>query len=465
MVRDPIYGYIRFTIDSDKAHEGTERALIDSVWLQRLRDIRQLQSTWLVYPGAEHTRFQHSLGVMHLAGEFAAHLHDSYIDYFGPRSRRGQYSIPERNYVIELFRVAGLLHDVGHGPLGHALDDVYEKLGFVGIDHEVIGRSIITKHLGDLIKAVKRSPYGRFDTTIEPGLVCDLIKPPKGYRFPDFWLNSFAQILRGTFDADKLDFLARDAHFCGTREYGTIDDDRLIRSSFVREEGFTVLASALPALKAFLWSRLFMYENVYYHRTVRSFDLSFSDLLPEMMETFGLRNPVKHLKTFATFTDGAIKGAVNQWLRKPPNDPARRLADKWQRLQMREIEWHLAEEMPFYVKPTEWALKSRQLQATYTAEIKRKFGSGAERFARADVPFLGVHSINPAQPSDEGPGVIHVYDSRKQALDSWSAYKAFVDIPVKFMGIRLYARRDKLAEVRKAAPEILGADELARTSF
>ena len=73
--------------------------------------------------------------------------------------------------------------------------------------------------------------------------------------------------------------------------------------------------------------------------------------------------------------------------------------------------------------------------------------------------------MNPAQSSSDGPSVVHVYDSRKRTLDSWADYKAFVDIPVKFMGLRLYAKRAKLEEVRKAAVEILGIDEQARTSF
>ncbi|HOP35424.1 MAG TPA: HD domain-containing protein, partial [Syntrophales bacterium] len=116
LMADPIHRYISFTIPGeDGVREKTEKDLIDSPWVQRLRRIHQLQSARWVYPAAEHTRFQHVLGTMHLAGVFGRHLYESL--------REVCPTLPSEPHVEELLRVAGLLHDVGHGPFGHFFDD------------------------------------------------------------------------------------------------------------------------------------------------------------------------------------------------------------------------------------------------------------------------------------------------------------------------------------------------------
>src|SRR3972149_3024422 len=113
LISDPIHGYISFTVPGGEGKEKTEKDLIDSPWGQRLRQIYQIQSARWVSPSAEHSRFQHSLGAMHLAGRFAQQLHPSLKAEFP--------DAPSAALLEELLRMAGLLHDVGHGPFGALL--------------------------------------------------------------------------------------------------------------------------------------------------------------------------------------------------------------------------------------------------------------------------------------------------------------------------------------------------------
>src|SRR5712691_5063837 len=171
LLSDPLHGYVPF-VAARAPGEPAEQTLIDHPWVQRMRRIHQLQSGWWVYPSAEHTRFQHVLGAMHLASRAATHLYPSLVQACEPEAA------PSQAYVESLVRVAALLHDVGHGPFGHFFDDHF--LSGFGLTHEDLGQHIIVTELAEVIRGIRGNPHGRLTAqeTLQPEQVAFLIKRP-----------------------------------------------------------------------------------------------------------------------------------------------------------------------------------------------------------------------------------------------------------------------------------------------
>jgi HD superfamily phosphohydrolase len=272
LIADPIHGYISFTVPYyDANKEATEKDLIDSLWMQRSRQIYQLQSARWVYPSAEHSRFQHMLGTMHVAGRFARQLYTSLKATTG-----GCPSLP---YIEELLRVTALLHDIGHGPFGHFFDDNF--LDQFGINHEDLGQRIIAGDLGGIIKKIRRSPGGGFEKgeELDPSQIAFLIKKDKKKekgKHPD-WLRFLQPLLSGIYTVDNLDYVLRDSYMCGVA-IGPVDLERLIHYTFFTKDGLTLHKAGGSALNMFLNARLYLYSNVYYHRTTRAIDLHLKEL-------------------------------------------------------------------------------------------------------------------------------------------------------------------------------------------
>src|SRR5205809_3522183 len=173
LISDPIHGYIELSkrLSRDEARlaglpleEAAEEDLLDAAWLQRLRRISQLQSARWVFPTAEHSRFTHGLGVMHEAGLWARHLYPSLRAVLASRGE----AIPSEGLVVETLRVAGLLHDVGHGPFAHFFDDHVlarfeapadpRRPAGKRLSHEDLSQLIIERELGSVIGGLRRAP-------------------------------------------------------------------------------------------------------------------------------------------------------------------------------------------------------------------------------------------------------------------------------------------------------------------
>ena len=231
-ITDPIHKYIRIT--------DIEKKLIDTEVFQRLRKIRQLAGAHLVYPSAQHTRFEHSLGVMHLAGLAAETLLD-----------KGYITNKED---VESLRIAALLHDIGHGPFSHLFEEVLSENESKKINHEIIGKKIIKETI--ILDILGKYGY-------DGDYVCKL-------SFGESQNMFYNKIIAGSLSADIMDYLPRDSFFTGA-EYGKVDYYRLISSFEVLSNGHLgINKSAINSLESMLISRYQMFKAVYFHKTVRA---------------------------------------------------------------------------------------------------------------------------------------------------------------------------------------------------
>ncbi|MEM4717351.1 MAG: HD domain-containing protein [Desulfurococcaceae archaeon] len=270
MISDPLYGYVYFNTQ-------VEEALINNVLLQRLRYIMQLQTAHYVYPGAVHTRFQHSAGVMHLSGLMAEDMLNKLISLHGKEVLEGY----EPASVIEATRLAGLLHDVGHAAFSHAFEQGLLWRRDLPLDlsnHERIGFKLISIILDEYLDNV--------ETKYFPGLK-EILHGILGFREPKGLVKVFRWIVReGYYPADVIDFLRRDSYYAGTVEYGSILYERLYKNTYPLIDGKKISIVldriAFGEFKQYMYAKTSMYEHVYYHSVCRSFDRILYDILEQL---------------------------------------------------------------------------------------------------------------------------------------------------------------------------------------
>lgn len=242
IIKDPVHGYVEV--------EDYALALLDSPVLQRLRYIHQLGFSYLVYPGANHTRFEHSLGTMYLA-DIA--------------SRKFGLSDAERTLVT----AAALLHDIGHGPFSHASEPILEQL--LHRTHDDI-EGIVHEQVGDVLRQ-----YG-----IDPDEICMIVN---GHHV-------LSGIIHGDLDVDRMDYLLRDAYYTGA-PYGTVDAHRLIRNMIRTDDGIVLDENGINAAESLLIARTQMRPTVYFHHVSRIGECMFHLAMLEHLQ--GKENGVAEL--------------------------------------------------------------------------------------------------------------------------------------------------------------------------
>ncbi len=346
LINDAIHGYIPFTARAEIPEgEVVESEIIDHPWVQRLRQIHQLQTAWWVFPSAEHTRFQHVLGSMHLAGRVGNMLYESLEQVVD--------ELPSRAYVVSLMRMAALLHDVGHGPFGHFFDEHF--LQDFGLTHETLGCRIIEDELGPLLKKVRRSPHGvmRDDETIDPKQISLLITRPKAADEENMpkWLRFVRSLFSGLYTVDNMDFVLRDAYMSGYSNR-SFDLDRLLHYTFFSPRGLTIHERGLASLVRFIAVRSELFQAIYFHRTVRAIDLELQDLFLESRPHLFSGNPLDHLDFYLRFTEWSVLVRVTDWLASP--DPLlQQLGQRWQKIFCRKLDWKMACQRTIFFRPGE----------------------------------------------------------------------------------------------------------------
>jgi HD superfamily phosphohydrolase len=297
VLKDPLYGYIH--ID-----DVIIKKLIDTNLFQRLRRIRQLSGVQMVFHGAEHSRFTHSLGVYELAFRFLS-------------VKELKAALDERSQL--LFKVSALLHDIGHGAYSHAFEDVFK------VDHEMIGARMITNRyeIRDILSTVDK----------------DFAKDVSSIILKEGKFPLIEHLISSQIDIDRLDYLERDAYYTGTA-YGHIDLDRLMRVMHIKAGHIMYSVSGIHAIENYLISRYHMYWQVYYHPVARAYEVILEKIYLRVknlcLQDFKFKADIEPLKkiienpndldSFIQIDDFFINGLISSFT-KSKDDILKTLAD------------------------------------------------------------------------------------------------------------------------------------------
>jgi len=413
-IKDPIYGYIRLT--------EAEKRVLDTRPVQRLRRIKQLAGVDYVYPAANHTRLEHSLGAMHLVAALlgAAPLHVT------------------KEEAQEL-RLAALLHDIGHGPFSHLSEPLLTKC--LGKTHEDIAPWIIAG--SELAETLNRE--GLSPERVASLAVGRLERGDK--RF-------LSQVVRSAIDVDKMDFVVRDSYHTGAG-YGSVDIFRLIYTMDVLEGNLAVDLTALPTLETFLLARLESFRAIYFHRTCRAVEIMIMKALDAAQDEFAFLD-VKSPDEYMALDDYVV------WAMLRRSEKLKELMDDIERRRL--LKW--AYDRTFFVE-------DRLVASILTNESVRK-RIEEEIAADAKVESADVIIDTPSLPSvpyrhamEIQPMDIPVFlrmASGEKIPRRLTELSRIVDVLRSFMNhVRVYTREPHRERVRKAAESILGRPSIAET--
>ena len=405
-IKDPLYGYIRLT--------EVEKNIIDTLAVQRLRRIRQLAGAEFVYPAANHTRFEHVLGAMYLAGVVADNLPVS-------------LSSDDKQKI----RLAALLHDVGHAPFSHLFEPMLLK--FLHRNHEDISTWIIAdSELKDVISGQGFDPQ-------------ELSKLAVGKA--KFEKRFLGQIISSSFDVDKMDFVVRDSYHTGAG-YGSVDVFRLIYTMDVLDDNLAVDITALPTLESLILARLESFRTIYFHRACRAVQMMLLRALnyaKDDLDILRANSPDQYLE----WDDYTV------WSKLNANERAREIVGDLSRRRLLKC----AYEKTFFAK-------DELVSSLFTNEsVRSKLEE--EIAAKANVPPEEVGIDVPSLPSVPyhyamkiGPIDIPIFSktrSGNKVPQKLTELSKVVDVLQVFMNIvRVYTRDSYREQVGDAAARVLG---------
>ena len=410
-IKDPIYGYIRLT--------EVERNVIDTLAVQRLRRIRQLAGAEFVYPAANHTRFEHVLGTMYLAGVVSESL-------------PVHLTAEEKQRV----RLAALLHDVGHAPFSHLFEPLLLK--YMGRNHEDISRWIIAE--STLTETISRQG---FDAAELSGLAIGKPKSDKSF---------LGQVISSSFDVDKMDFVVRDSYHTGAG-YGSVDVFRLIYTMDVLEGNLAVDVTALPTLESLILARLESFKAIYFHRACRAVQMMLLKALEAARNDLALLQ-AKTPEEYMEWDDYMV------WSKLCTNPQSR---DIVRELAARRL-LKCAYERTFYTKD--------ELASSVFTKENVRLKLEEEIASKANVSPSDVGIDVPTLPSvpyhyamDIGPIDIPIFSKTRsgekvpQKITNLS--NVLDDLRVFMNIVRVYTREQYRTQVGDAAAEVLGESPLS----
>ena len=380
---DPIHDFVR--VDSD------ERKVIDSPPLQRLRHIHQLAMTFLVYPGATHRRFEHSLGTMELAGRV-------YDAVTGPSAKRDYVRevFPEvddeqqRLYWRRVVRLAALCHDIGHLPFSHAAE---HELLPDGWSHERLSMELILSHLSCLFDAM--TPPVKADHVAKVA-----VGPKKAKDVPfSAWERILAEIIIGdAFGVDRMDYLLRDSLHVGV-PYGNFGHHRLIDTLKIlplptddeisKEMSLGVELGGLQSAEALLMARYFMYSQVYFHRVRMIYDQHLIDFLTEWLEDgqFSVDTD-SHLEMTDNEVTAAILDAARDETVQAHNSAERLASREHFRVLYSRSPQDVERDLEATVKDPEVAVQVRKATEEQYGPSKIRYARRHDKGGEVDFPVL-----------------------------------------------------------------------------
>lgn len=376
-IRDPIHGLIQLT--------SQELRIVNTPTFQRLRRIRQLALADVVYPGAHHTRFEHSIGTLHVAHRILTRLAEL------------EHSFD--NGVVETVRLAALLHDIGHGPFSHVSEELLDRF----YDRDKVGESTAREKIHEKITVDIITKLPEISDVLDDAQREAVVSIIRGTGERSFQRD----IVSSSLDADKMDYLLRDARYAGVK-YGEFDIDKVIESCRIARSGsesfLAIDESGIFAVEQLVLSKHHMTQQVYAHRVrtitdvmiVRGLELAIK-ASPELRSLYAYDGSPEHLQRYVEADDATVAATV-----RDSGDPVAR--DIFDRLRNRRLFKELAVVRLDGSEITDHVLENRV--RTLSAESCRALEAEVARLIECDPAEVIVYRKSVKNPVYYSPGTL-----------------------------------------------------------